>query len=302
MVITKKRIVNVDNVLTEFTENEEVLIILYDAQKFEKILFEIGFETLDLGETILPTPMGSVSRYNADGKYEILKDLPKESYTITMDILAFGKYDTTVIFTRQRYQRRLIDAPSIEITISLDNDGKKIISSPLIKITQENKSSIKHTINLFLEIFKECQIVDKNLISRVKTPTKRLNWNLLPKGKMNWEKLEKHLDESIKKKPTKTRKDIYARINYINSFEPDFIAMGNAGFNDYVVLGFEEKNLYILENHKPQNATYIFEDNWKNLTQLSKGEILSENLQKGRLLHTSSWRENIKKVILEVDK
>lgn len=300
MILTNKRIVNVDKVLVDFDENEEVQIILYNADKYKSILDEIGFDTLNIGESVLPSFKGSVSRYNSDGKYKLLRDLPKEYYLVTMDILAFGKYPTTAVFSKKRYQKELIDAPTEELTICPDKDGKKIVSSKLIKITKENKPLIKHIINLFLEIFKECQVVDKNFISRVKTPIKRLNWNLLPKGKMSWDKLQKHLDKTKKSKTNKNSKDIYGRINYINSFGPDFIATGNGGFNDYVVLGFEDKNLYILENHKAQNATYIFEKNWKDLTQLTKGDILREKLQKARLIHTTFWKENIKTNILKV--
>jgi hypothetical protein len=297
MILTNKRIRNIDNVLFNFKENEEVLIILYNAEKYKDILEKLGFNKLDCGETVLPKSVGSISKYNADGKYELLRNLPKENYYMYMDILAFGKYDITVTIPRKRFQRNLIDAPSEELIIDLDKDGEKIVSSKLIKITEENKPLIKHIINLFLEIFGECHIVDKNLISRIPTPTKRLNWNLLPKGTMSWEKLETHLESNIKVKSIKNLKDIYARINYINSFKPNFVATGNAGFNDYIVLGFEDKNLYILENHKPQNATYIFEKNWEELTKYTKGDILREKWHKKRLLHTQSWREEIKKIL-----
>lgn len=298
MLISQTRIQNINNVLTEFKENEEVLIILYDAEKHIEQLKKIGFKSLEDGETILPSSVGSVSKYNSEGKYKLLKDLPKESYSVYRDILAFGKYDVSVMYTLKRYQRELIDAPTEELSITLDKDGKKIVSSRLLKVTENNKDNIKHIINLFLEIFEECQVVDEDLLSRVKTKIERRNWNLLPKGKMSWDKLEAHLENDTKIKSVKNQKDIYARINYINSFEPDFIAIGNGGFNDYIVLGFENKNLYILENHKPQNATYIFEENWEELTKYTKGDILREKLHKKRLLHTKDWRENIKKEIL----
>lgn len=297
MFLNQKRIVNVDNVLLEFKQDEEVIIMLNHLERFEKLLKEIGFQTIEDGNSVLPTVKGSVSRHNANGIYKLLRDLPKETYTISRDILAFGKYDTTATFYHKRFQRELIDAPSQELYIDLDKDNKKFLSAFPIKMNEKNKPLIKHTINLFLEIFKECQVVDKNLISRVKTSIIRLNWNLLPKGKMSWEELEKYLEKNINEKSTKKKQEIYARINYINSFEPDFIATGNGGFNDYIVLGLADKNLYILENRKPQNATYIFEKNWEDLTKLTKAEILKEKLQKRRLIHTENWKLEIKKIL-----
>lgn len=302
MFLNQTRIRNIDNILAEFEDGEEVLVILNDAKKYEDKLKSIGFNSINVGDSVLPKAKGSVSRYNANGKFRLLRDLPKEPYSIDRDLtfLAYGKHEMTktVTFNYERYQRELIDAPSQELYIMKDKDEKEIVCSNLIKNTKENKLLIKHIINLFLEIFKECQVVDKNLISKIKTPIKKLNWNLLPKGKMSWKQLEKYLDKNKDIKSSKNSRDIYARINYINSFEPNFIAIGNGGFNDYIVLGFEDKKLYILENRKPQNATYIFENDWKELTQLTKGDILREKLQKERLIHTENWKEKLKSFLI----
>ena len=124
-----------------------------------------------------------------------------------------------------------------------------------------------------------------------------MSWNLLPKGEVPWDQLEKHLNKNTDISKTKNIKEIYARINYINSFKPNFLATGNGGFNDYIVLGFEDQNLYVLENRKPGNATYIFANEWEKITQLTKADILRETLQEYRLMHTNTWKERVKKVL-----
>jgi hypothetical protein len=43
----------------------------------------------------------------------------------------------------------------------------------------------------------------------------------------------------------------------------------------------------------PDNATYVFEQNWERLSQLSKAEILDRDLQKDRLIHREGWPEKI---------
>ncbi|MBF7071335.1 MULTISPECIES: hypothetical protein [Aliarcobacter] len=298
MFLNQTRVKNIDNILSQFGEGEEVLVILNNAKKYKDILKFIGFDTINVGDSVLPKVKGSVSRYNANGKFRLLRDLPKERIYIAQirEVEDWHGNSHTIypLIPYNRFQRELIDAPSQELYIMKDKDEKEIVCSSLIKNTEENKLLIKHIINLFLEIFQECQVVDKDLISRIKTPIKKLNWNFLPKGKISWEQLEKHLDKNKDIQSSKNSREIYARINYINSFEPDFIATGNGGFNDYIVLGFEDKNIYILENRKPQNATYIFEKDWKELTQLTKGDILREKLQKTRLIHTENWKENLK--------
>ena len=298
MFINQKRVGNIHNYLGQFSNGDEIRIILNNPNQFLDKLKAIGFNTINIGEVILPKPIGPVSNYNANGKYDLLRNLPKEAYyqDIDMNWLAFGKHPVskTITYTRYKYQKKLISSPSEELAVILDKDDNEIISSSLIKYDNSNNEKIKHIINLFLELFGECHIVDKDLISRVITPIKKLNWNILPRGKMPWDTLKAHLSTNTNINSLSNPNEIYKRINYINSFEPDFIVTGNGGFNDYIVLGFVAKNLYVLENNKPQNATYIFEDNWANITKLSKAQILEETLQKDRLIHHANWKQNIK--------
>lgn len=302
MYISQKRIMKVNSFFCDFKEDEEIYLILNNALKHVDRLEKIGFNpSLVVGDVILPKVIGSISNFNANGKFELLKKEPKETYCVDREWewLAYGKHPMSklITYTYNRFQRKLIDAPAEELTVMLDKDNNKIISSRLIKFTPENKPLIKHNINLFLELFGECQLVDRDLISRIKTPIKKLNWNLLPKGKKPWKDLEKQLKDTTDIESNKNFKEIYARINYINSFEPDFLATGNGGFNDYIVLGFESRNIFILENRKPQNATYIFRNNWQEVTKLTKKEILEENLQDTRLIHNFNWKENIKQIL-----
>lgn len=301
MYITQKRILNVDTVLHEFSYGDTIRIILNNVDGFSDTLKAIGFNELETGNSVLPKIVGTTSRYNALGKYKLLRDEPKEEYEIERDLtfLAYGKHEMTksVIFTYKRFQRQLIYAPSQEITIMLDKDDNKIVSSDLIIYDEKNKPLIKHIVNLFLELFGECQLVDKDLISRVKTPIKKLHWNILPKGKRPWEEIKKFLEARTNISSAKNSKEIYARINYINSFSPDFFGIGNGGFNDYFVLGFEEKSLYVLENRHPKNATYIFDRDWEDITKLTKAEILVESYQIDRLIHNSSWKNRIQKYL-----
>ena len=303
MRIHKKRIRNVDKQLTGFKENENVVIMLDDLEHHKDKLIQIGFtNSLNIGEKILPTIVGARSEYNANGKYEVLKDLPKEVFYIdrTVNIKDWhGNYHpVSQTIPYKRYQRRFINAPSEELTILIDNENNKIITSKSIEINKNNKPLIKHLINLFLELFGECIVVDNELFSRHKTPIKRVSWNILPKGEMPWSSLKESLVELLNQTSIKNKEDSLKRFEYINGFSPDFVATGNGGFNDYVVFGFTDRDLYVLENSYAGNATYIFSKNWEILSQLSKAEILSENLQKHRLIHRRNWRRDIRDILV----
>ena len=306
MRISQSKIQNVDKFLIEFKEDENLYVILDDIDSFKDRLVQIGFsDTLPIGEKVLPSSLcGNVSDFNANGKYEKLKDLPKETYykTQSMTIKAYGKHNVYITKQQpyQKYQVGLVEvAPSSELSILKNDNDEKIVTSDILTLNEENKQIIKHTINLFLELFGECQIVNNEFLSRQKTKIKKVKWNILPQGIMPWSSLKKSLNDLLDRTEVKSKEDTLRRFEYLNSFSPDFLATGNGGFNDYVIFGFKDKNLYILENSFAGNATYIFSDDWEILSQLSKAEILAENLQEHRLIHKKHWRYSIKKILVE---
>ena len=48
-----------------------------------------------------------------------------------------------------------------------------------------------------------------------------------------------------------------------------------------------------MENMVYGNATYVFRDNWEELSKLSKAEIIKYNLQEKRLVHRANWAYQI---------
>lgn len=69
--------------------------------------------------------------------------------------------------------------------------------------------------------------------------------------------------------------------------------MGQGGFNDYLLFGFPNKNIYVLESIRFGNATYVFDRNWEELSQLSKKEILDNDLHVNRIIHIEGWEQNV---------
>jgi len=302
MIIAKSRVQNIDKYLKGFNDKENLYVILNDIDIHKNRLILMGFSSaLPIGEKVLPSAFGSVSSYNANGKSEKLKDLPKEIFYVeqSREIKDWhGNYHSVSTSMKyKRFQTEFIDAPSQELTILENEDKEKIISSDMLIVTAENKELIKHTINLFLELFGECNIVDDEFLSRQKTPIKRVSWNILPSGVMPWEQIKEPLLELLEKTDIESKYDTLKRFEFINDFAPDFVATGNGGFNDYVVFGFTDRNLYVLENSFAGNATYVFSNDWETLSQLSKAEILAENLQIHRLIHRRNWKQNVREIL-----
>lgn len=271
------------------------LIVCVDLLVYGDIAKKIGFsKNLEQGETVLPALVGKVSEFNAEGKEVARKDLPMETHYSSIEAPNWGNsyYGThTVDLPYKKYPRNFVEPPSVELKISKD----KIISSPLVFPDDEGK--IIHIINLFLELFGECVLLNEKFEEFVKIPSKSLNWEILPKGEMPWDRLHRSLEPLLKRLNTKERAAYKDRIKTLQSFKPDFTARGVAGFSGYLIFGFKGRNLYVCESIWHGNAIYVFAEDWETLSQRTKADILRNGLQKDRIIHAENWKGKLDELL-----
>ncbi|OAA23054.1 hypothetical protein [Kosmotoga sp. DU53] len=308
MIIKKRRVLSLND-LRILKEGQLIRFGVSNLNRFKDQLNMVGFSSrLEPGETVLPSPeFGPVSKRNAEGSYIIHRDRPMETVYRTVkwtwkQWAGRGKTIEVSDFVDvpyKRYPRTFIPPYSIELTLMITEKGEKYVVTPLLEYSMENKSMLIHAINLVLELFGECEILDDELKTILKPKIIRLNWEMLPPGKRPWEKLREEIDPFIKNAKKGNREVVLHRIEIINSYKPDFVAIGKAGFRGYIVFGFTMKNTFVLESIFTNNATYIFDSNWEELSKLTKAEILNENLQKARIIHFKGWDEKIDALLNE---
>lgn len=294
----KKRIKSVDKYLDQIKEDKICIGFECKIEQIE-ILYQAGFmPDVVLGQQILPIVKGSTTAFNANGKGIPQKHLPKETCYRIISVYSpnwHGNYTyKEFMVPYHRYPRIYIPAPNHEVFIRHIDDTHIIISSHDIAIS--DKESIKVIINMFLELFKECFITES---SNFQIPIPNLisvPWTILPKGVRLTNEESNLLDRFISTK-NKQKVDIKRRLDHIINFNPSLIAIGNGGFNDYIVFGFEDHNLFVFESNNPNNATYIFIGNWVDISKRTKAEIISGNLHKARLIHTKDWDNKITQTI-----
>lgn len=51
-----------------------------------------------------------------------------------------------------------------------------------------------------------------------------------------------------------------------------------AGFSRYVVYGWGEHELYVLESTEVNNATYVLKKNWEAVSGMTKAQVLDEGM------------------------
>jgi len=302
MIISGKRKRKLDKKMLSLAEGEKVIVGLAFNGDIISLLHRIGFtELLNEGETVLPIYNGPISNFNSEGKYLIHRDQPMETAYRQREWTweQWAGYHETETRTEivdvpyKRYPRTFISPPSVELSIVKNSEDKRYVVAPEQILDLSNPDKLLHIINLFLEIFGYCEVLSKDLKSYVLKNLQRLNWEILPPGKWPWNKIKDKILPIIKQTNRQKQVVIEYRLKVITKFNPEFSAIGRAGFRGYLIFGFPEKNIYALESLFTGNATYIFEENWEYLSKLTKAEILKESLQKDRIIHRKKWDHHI---------
>jgi len=271
----------------------------------ELVLKRIGFsDSPKAGETILPRPVGKASWYNAYGKRIVHRDQPMETAYTTVEWHwtewhGRDKVEQSDFRDRpyKRYPRTSVPPPSLQLTIFTNTEGERVVLTPLIKNWKANQADLIHAVNLMLDIFGEATFFDDKLEQVIKAPIKSLNWKILPKGEHPFAELEGHLKQALNRVKQGNRSFVDHRLDRLNSYKPEFTAIGQGGFTGYVVFGYPKKSIYVLESILYGNATYVLGSDWKKISKLTKAEILNYQLHKERIIHVRNWFEKIRKLL-----
>lgn len=249
------------------------------------------------GTTRIPMPRKTATVSNADGRWRIRRDLPKEirHFERAYHIVDWHGEDHYGTCWQRRlcYQRELI--PPTEIAFKVEDD---VLYSPLFVNCDADMDYIKSAINVLLEIFGFCEIWTESKAPAV-PPIKQqeVPWEILRKGSRERENWEEYVDRITRIRPDKQRVVIKQRHEHLWKMNPDFCVLGMENFWGYVVYGFSASNIYVFECNQPNNATYIFRGDWETASKLTKTEILAGHIQEARLFHTEAWYENVRATI-----
>lgn len=296
-MIKGKSIKNVEKYLKKLFEGERFYIAIRSVEAYSQELLRYGLDvrTLNNGESFLPRPIKNSTKYNSNGRIVVDKSV-KEKREIERkyhNIDWHGNHHYGTYYqTRLCYKRNIIKPLEIELTY-LNGD----LLSPIIENYKKNQDIIKHIINMFLEIFGQCELLTEDFNTREAPRVRRLAWTVLPKGEYPWNEAKEHLNVVLDSIPNKYKTIINRRHEIISNEVPDFMAIGDQGFYGYVIYGFTKKDLYIFESNQPDNATYIFKGNWEDASNLTKSEILNSNLCELRLIHNRNWPNEIHKLV-----
>jgi len=296
------RIINPSKYLKLFADGEAVRIGIIIDKPYEHIAVKLGFTyPFVAGEKLLPEARLSKSTYeNAEGKYVKRTDLPKETlyryFEWEWEDYAGNSYSNSKFIPYQRFPREFIPPLALELSLLQDDSGNLLIVTEPFAVVSANNHIFKLAMNLFLSLFGEFKTFSNDLKEPINY-IRRIPWEILRPGHHTNKEIETYLDQVVSNSP-KGKQNMYRRnIDKLRRKKPEIIAVGTAGFSGYLVFYYPAKKIAILESLMPNNATYILDKNWEQISNYTKTQVLSQNMHVDRIFHCDTWDNRIDEYI-----
>lgn len=295
----RKKVKSLEAHLKPFTPADSFYVVFTGLEGRLSEVAKVGFSVPPVaGERLLPSAdFGIASRRNADGEEIVHKDQPLEIHHRQREWTwkeFRGRYDyeerTKIVeVPYKRYPRSLKQPYGVELEMrSAPNDALVITAGPF-RAGDVDQELLVNTVHMFVELFGECSLVKRDLREAVQPLLRRLNWDILPPGKYPWHRAQPAVERVIRTVSAGDQAVVRERVKTITFYEPDFIAVGRNGFSKYMVYGWDQQQLYVLESIEVNNATYVLKKDWETVSSMTKAEVLDSGAHHARLVHRKTW-------------
>lgn len=256
------------------------------------------------GSIIPPKESGKYSSWNVNGREVVQKDLPKETYYRHMDAPNWGGYGThTVSIPGERYQRMQIAPRNSRIDIQcvdgLPGKSHYAIRFQVSEVLNRDEPAFKERllecINLLQENVGYCGVEESTITMQEYIATLNVSWDILPPGTI--EEAKERLFSG--KKPTQQEIDVAdKRYGFFKSLNPKAFIFGRSGLLRYFGALIQD-DFVIFENIEYGNAIYIMFEDWKELSQKNRVDLLSGSYGKKfeRIIHKGTWEKEVRAII-----
>lgn len=295
MYINRKHIRNPQRYLFALHPGDKFYIASPLSQEDIQRLLHYGIKPD--GKARIPVPRRSATIANADGKWIVHRDRPKEdrSFIHAYHIIDWHGDDHygTCVQHRMCYQRDLIPPTNLAFVVE---DG--VLYSPLLENCEDAMTKVKAAMNIVLEMVGHCEVWTAEKASALPPVNQReVPWEILRAGTRNEEVLKDYIAKTVERKPKAQQVEICCRHEHLWKMKPEFCVMGTQNFFGYVVYGFPRFNLFVFESNGINNATYMFRGNWEQASHLTKMEVLAGGIQEARVYHTENWRDHVSHLV-----
>jgi hypothetical protein len=253
---------------------------------------------------LLPPSSGVYARRNLDGWDEKRTDLPKEMRDVSTWAPSWnsGSYH---LVTREIEAYPVVRHPAKLLTISTTvleplADAALVrfrVDHPLLRNDVAFADDLRFNLRLLREAVGEAHVYDADLSDDEFARIQHVDWELLAPGSVD--RVLAHL-ASRKAIDTEKLKVAQERLSVLDRLGHDGFIVGKGRFARYFGARFGDR-LVVLENLEYGNALYVFEENWEQLTQLSRTELIKRrDASVHRVPHLPGWQSAIRKLVRSV--
>lgn len=253
------------------------------------------------GPVLLPPSSGVYARRNLDGWDEKRTDLPKELRDVSTWAPSWnsGSYHLVTreieAYPVERHPARLLTISTTVLEPLADAALVRFrLDQPLLRNDLAFAADLQFNLRLLNEAVGEAHVFDADLSDEEFARIQHVDWELLPPG--STDRVLAYLASRNSIDPEKL-KVAQERLNVLDQLGHDGFIVGKGRFARYFGARFGDR-LVVLENLEYGNALYMFKENWEQLTQLSRTELIKRrdgSVQ--RVPHLPGWQSAVRKLV-----
>jgi hypothetical protein len=255
-------------------------------------------------EILPPARAGKFSARNTDGWIEVRYDLPKEPYSVSLEAPNWhGSGTHTVYQHRERYpkichgpQFATIRVECRDTTLGRESYALKFEVSTVLDVTAPDfEQQLLESINLLQENVGLCGVAKPHTSFAEYAESLRLQWEVLPPGTR--EEAMARIFSGRTPTPAEVTR-VGDRFDFLMGLRPAAMIYGRSGFQRYFGAQLH-KDLVLFENVEHGNAMYVMFDDWEQLSQKSRLELMSGRYGQGfeRVVHSGDWKDRLRRIL-----
>jgi len=253
-----------------------------------------------------PEGSGKYSKRNINGEEIIRNDLEKETHYNAIESPNWGdSYNGThtVYLPYKKYPRDFIGPrhTRLKIIVPHSDAGQNSymivfeVDRVLDKKAKRFKDDLLECLNLLLENVGSFGVQPSDATIADYIQTLKVSWDVLPPGTR-----EEAITRLFRGKVPSTQEKaaVAERYDFVMSLKPAKLVYGLSGLERYFG-GLIKDDLVVFENIEYGNAIYIMFENWRELSQKTRTELLSGRFGRNfeRVMHGKGWKGKVKAVI-----
>jgi hypothetical protein len=255
--------------------------------------------------SVPPVDMGKYSERNIVGWTNVRRDLPMITKTYIWETPNFGDEATYGTHThyqdREVYQREVHEPRGYAINVELlraGRDGGGVYKFSIDHLLDRHIPTFELELLFMLNLLQEnvggCDVFASDAPRAQYLGTIHLNWDLFPPG--NLAQVAAAMTRGRRFTPDQEA-TLRERLAVFDRLRPRAYLRGTGGMSTYIGAQYAD-DLVVFENVSYGNALYILYDNWEDVSQRSRTDLLrGTDARFDRIIHKEGWQDGFSHIM-----